>query len=65
MKMKERWFITGGAGFIGSNLAQALVAKEYSVTVFDDLSLGKLSNLEGAGEFCGAPSSTSICLKKV
>ncbi|MCE4056536.1 NAD-dependent epimerase/dehydratase family protein [Pseudomonas sp. Au-Pse12] len=37
--------ITGGAGFIGSHLADALLAKGYSVRVLDDLSTGKPSNL--------------------
>lgn len=37
--------ITGGAGFIGSHLAEALLAKGYSVRVLDDLSTGKRSNL--------------------
>jgi len=40
--------ITGGAGFIGSNLARALSASGELVTVFDDLSTGSLANLEGA-----------------
>ncbi|WP_339547194.1 NAD-dependent epimerase/dehydratase family protein [Pseudomonas sp. RA_35y_Pfl2_P32] len=39
-------FITGGAGFIGSHLADALLAKGYSVRVLDDLSTGKRSNLQ-------------------
>ncbi|WKL55494.1 NAD-dependent epimerase/dehydratase family protein [Pseudomonas kielensis] len=38
--------ITGGAGFIGSHLADALLAKGYSVRVLDDLSTGKRSNLQ-------------------
>jgi UDP-glucose 4-epimerase len=37
--------ITGGAGFIGSHLADALLAEGYSVRVLDDLSTGKRSNL--------------------
>ncbi len=37
--------ITGGAGFIGSNLVDALLAKGYAVRVLDDLSMGKRSNL--------------------
>ncbi len=37
--------ITGGAGFIGSNLVDALLAKGYLVRVLDDLSMGKRSNL--------------------
>ncbi|MBV6754213.1 NAD-dependent epimerase/dehydratase family protein [Pseudomonas chlororaphis] len=37
--------ITGGAGFIGSNLAEALLAQGYSLRILDDLSTGKRSNL--------------------
>lgn len=40
--------ITGGAGFIGSNLARYMLAKEdISIRVLDDLSTGSLRNLEG------------------
>jgi len=37
---------TGGAGFIASNLVQTLVKRGNQVTVLDDFSAGKLSNLE-------------------
>jgi UDP-glucose 4-epimerase len=37
--------VTGGAGFIGSNLVDALVARGYSVRVLDNLSTGNRSNL--------------------
>ncbi|MDP7290389.1 MAG: GDP-mannose 4,6-dehydratase, partial [Phycisphaerae bacterium] len=37
--------ITGGAGFIGSHLSEALLAGGHSVTVVDDLSTGSLDNL--------------------
>src|SRR6476469_7785596 len=40
--------ITGGAGFIGSHLTDALVARGDQVVVLDDLSTGRLENLEGA-----------------
>jgi UDP-glucose 4-epimerase len=40
--------VTGGAGFIGSNLTDALVARGDRVTVVDNLSTGKRSNLEQA-----------------
>jgi UDP-glucose 4-epimerase len=44
--MSKKFVITGGAGFIGSNLAEAL-AKENDVVVIDDLSTGKAENLSG------------------
>ena len=39
--------VTGGAGFIGSNLVDALVARGDRVAVIDNLSSGKLENLAG------------------
>ena len=43
-----RTVVTGGAGFIGSNLTDALLARGDSVTVLDDLSTGRRSNLDEA-----------------
>jgi UDP-glucose 4-epimerase len=40
--------VTGGAGFIGSNLVDALLARGDEVTVVDDLSTGRRVNLEQA-----------------
>ncbi len=37
--------ITGGAGFIGSNLAQVLLDQGHSVTTLDNLSTGRLENI--------------------
>jgi len=48
-----RVFITGGAGFIGSHLADALVARGDAVTILDNMSTGSASNiahLEGKAE---------------
>ena len=40
--------VTGGAGFIGSNLVDALTARGERVVVLDNLSSGRASNLEGS-----------------
>lgn len=45
--MDEAYLVTGGAGFIGSNLVRALCAEGENVRVLDNLSTGRLSNLEG------------------
>jgi UDP-glucose 4-epimerase len=43
-----RTLVTGGAGFIGSNVTDALLARGDEVTVLDNLSTGKRGNLEDA-----------------
>ncbi len=43
-----RALVTGGAGFIGSNLVDALLARGDEVTVVDDLSTGRRGNLDSA-----------------
>lgn len=46
--------ITGGAGFIGSHLADLLLSKGYSVSAIDNLSTGRLENIKhlvGRGDF--------------
>jgi len=40
-----RWLVTGGAGFIGSHLCEALLARGDAVRVLDDLSTGRRENL--------------------
>ncbi|MCB2191097.1 MAG: SDR family oxidoreductase [Deltaproteobacteria bacterium] len=49
------YLVTGGAGFIGSHLAQALTARGDAVRVLDNLTSGKMLNLQaarqGKGEF--------------
>ena len=42
-----RVLVTGGAGFIGSHLTEALLGEGHHVTVLDDLSTGRLENLHG------------------
>ncbi len=43
--------VTGGAGFIGSHVAELFIANGWKVTVVDDLSSGKRENLPAAAEF--------------
>lgn len=42
----SKYLVTGGAGFIGSNLIEKLVADQNEVVVVDDLSMGKKENLK-------------------
>ncbi len=42
---RRRFLITGGAGFIGSHLAELLLARGHSVHVLDDLSTGSIENI--------------------
>jgi dTDP-glucose 4,6-dehydratase len=46
MKAKPLCLVTGGAGFIGSNLVDGLLSKGFRVRVLDNLSTGKSENLE-------------------
>ena len=41
-----RYLVTGGAGFIGSNLCRRLLKEGHSVACLDDLSTGRYSNIE-------------------
>jgi UDP-glucose 4-epimerase len=44
--------VTGGAGFIGSNLAEALVGSGHRVTIIDNLSTGKRRNVPSQAKLC-------------
>lgn len=60
-----RFLVTGGAGFIGSNLVVLLITKGYTVTVVDNLHTGSRENLKGLDitfieKSCGDVSVTEI-----
>ena len=46
----KKVLITGGAGFIGSNLAQELVRQHYDVIILDHLNSGKIENIKEFGD---------------
>ncbi len=46
LKQRRTWVVTGGAGFIGSHLAETLLKRGQKVTVVDNLSTGSKKNLE-------------------
>jgi nucleoside-diphosphate-sugar epimerase len=49
----DKMAVTGGAGFIGSNLAEHLINQGFSVVVIDNLSTGRQQNLAGWSEKAG------------
>ena len=46
MKSKHKVIVTGGCGFIGSHLVEKLLDDNYDVLVLDNLSTGRLENLD-------------------
>ncbi len=56
--------VTGGAGFIGSNLVDELIRDDHEVLIFDDLSTGLMENINPAANFIDADISDSSQLKE-
>ncbi|MBX7119501.1 MAG: GDP-mannose 4,6-dehydratase [Gemmatimonadaceae bacterium] len=57
---QRRALITGGAGFIGSTVADALLADGWSVTVLDNLSSGKRAQVPAAAAFVEADIRSAL-----
>jgi len=67
MALTSKVLVTGGAGFIGSNLADELIRQGAKVSIIDDLSTGSRENLEeirGDFEFFHGDINDAALLKK-
>jgi UDP-glucose 4-epimerase len=58
------YLVTGGAGFIGSHLADALLARGDRVRVLDDLSTGKRENLDPRADLIVGDVADAACVAK-
>lgn len=63
--MAERVIVTGGAGFIGSHIVDALIEAGYEVAVIDNLSTGKRENLNPKAAFYEVDICDAEALERV
>jgi len=65
--MSRRVLVTGGAGFIGSHVADAFLAGGWEVTVLDNLSRGRAEQVPRGAVFkradCGSPEARSLVVE--
>lgn len=62
--MAKKYLVTGGAGFIGSHISAALLARGDSVRVLDNLSTGKKENIQPGAEFIKADITDPASIEK-
>jgi UDP-glucose 4-epimerase len=60
-----RIIVTGGAGFIGSHIADAFVKEQHDVLVIDDLSNGKRENVPTSAKFIKADIRDATAIQKI
>lgn len=60
-----KYLVTGGAGFIGSHLVEALLAKKHDVIVLDDLSVGKVENVPAEAQLVVGTICDAALVKKL
>ena len=58
--MSKQILVTGGAGFIGSNIVDELIVKKHTVVIVDNLATGNIKNINKKAKFY----KVSICDKK-
>ena len=58
------YLVTGGAGFIGSNISKKLLNQGHSVTIIDNLSTGYISNIPKNALFIEGDASKIETIKK-
>ena len=63
--MKTTSLITGGAGFIGSSIADKLLELGHDIVIVDDLSTGQLQNIPKEAKFVALDIGQSDALKKL
>jgi UDP-glucose 4-epimerase len=63
--MCETVIVTGGAGFVGSHVADAFIAAGYEVAVIDDLSNGRLENIPRQARFYRADIRDAPALERI
>jgi UDP-glucose 4-epimerase len=58
------YLVTGGCGFIGSHLADALAARGHRVRILDDLSTGRRANAPGKAEIVVGDVADGACVRR-